>query len=78
MQSSFVKSLRSVTANGVPEAFMEEVEKDANRRYKDKQVRREKAATFKKLANLAFHRGEYEKALTNYDKVKKCAPKTTF
>lgn len=48
---------------------MEEVAKDAERRYKDKQIRKEKAATFKKLANLAYQRGEYEKALTNYDKV---------
>lgn len=48
---------------------MEEVEKDANKRFKDKQIRKEKAATFKKLGNLAFKRGEYEKALVNYDKV---------
>lgn len=54
------------------EAFMEEVSRDADRRYKDKQIRKEKAATFKKLAGLAYQRGEYEKALVNYDKVTTC------
>lgn len=51
------------------EAFMEEVSRDADRRFRDKQVRKERAETFKKRALLAFRRGEYEKALTNYDKV---------
>lgn len=48
---------------------MDEVARDADRRFKDKQIRKEKADTFKKLAGLAFQRGEYEKALVNYDKV---------
>lgn len=50
---------------------MEEVARDAERRFKDKQIRKEKADTFKKLAGLAFQRGEYEKALINYDKVRR-------
>ena len=51
------------------ETFMEEVSKDADRRYKNKLRRREKMETFKKQATLAFRRGEYEKALSLYDKV---------
>lgn len=50
------------------EAFMEEVSKDADRRYKDRCVRKEKMETFKKQATLAFRREEYEKALTLYCK----------
>ncbi|KAJ3652205.1 hypothetical protein Zmor_018190 [Zophobas morio] len=50
------------------ETFMEEVSKDADRRYKNKLRRREKMETFKKQATLAFRRGEYEKALSLYDK----------
>ncbi|CAG9834609.1 unnamed protein product [Diabrotica balteata] len=50
------------------EAFMKEVEKDSNLRYKDKMVRKEKMETFKKQATLAFRRGEFEKALTLYNK----------
>lgn len=51
------------------EAFMEEVSKDAERRYKDKMVRKERMETFKKQASLAFRRGEYERALNCYNKV---------
>ncbi|CAG9853580.1 unnamed protein product [Phyllotreta striolata] len=50
------------------EAFMREVERDANQRYEEKLVRREKMETLKKQATLAFRRGEYEKALTLYNK----------
>ncbi|KAJ8917301.1 hypothetical protein NQ315_002319 [Exocentrus adspersus] len=50
------------------EAFMAEVSKDAEKRYKDKLVRQEKMETFKKQATLAFRRGEYERALTLYTK----------
>ncbi|XP_050504458.1 tetratricopeptide repeat protein 12-like [Diabrotica virgifera virgifera] len=50
------------------EAFMKEVEKDADKRYTDKLVRKEKMETFKKQATLAFRRGEFEKALTLYNK----------
>ncbi|CAH1979489.1 unnamed protein product [Acanthoscelides obtectus] len=50
------------------EAFMNEVSKDAERRYQDKMIRKEKMETFKKRATLAFRRGEYEKALTLYNK----------
>ncbi|EFA05011.2 Tetratricopeptide repeat protein 12-like Protein [Tribolium castaneum] len=50
------------------EAFMDEVSKDADRRYKQKLIRREKMETFKKQATLAFRRGEYAKALSLYTK----------
>ncbi|KAF7286621.1 hypothetical protein GWI33_004657 [Rhynchophorus ferrugineus] len=50
------------------EAFMEEISKDADRRYKERLVRKEKMETFKKQATLAFRRGEYEKALVLYNK----------
>lgn len=52
------------------ESFMEEVSKDAEKRYKDKLVRTEKMETFKKQATLAFRRGEYERALVLYNKVR--------
>lgn len=48
---------------------MEQVSKDADKRYKDKLIRKEKAETFRTRATKAFRRGEYEKALTLYDKV---------
>lgn len=47
---------------------MEQVSKDADKRYKDKLIRKEKSETFKKQGMLAFRRGEYEKALTCYNK----------
>ncbi|XP_018561532.1 tetratricopeptide repeat protein 12-like [Anoplophora glabripennis] len=50
------------------EAFMEQISKDADKRYKDRLVRKEKMETFKKQATLAFRRGEYEKALSLYSK----------
>ncbi|XP_074034619.1 tetratricopeptide repeat protein 12 [Leptinotarsa decemlineata] len=50
------------------ETFMDEVSQDAERRYKNKLVRTEKMETFKKQATLAFRRGEFEKALTLYNK----------
>ncbi|XP_030757824.1 tetratricopeptide repeat protein 12-like [Sitophilus oryzae] len=50
------------------EAFMDEMSRDADRRYKEKQIRREKMETLKKQATLAFRRGEYEKALVLYNK----------
>lgn len=50
---------------------MEEVSRDADRRYKEKLIRKEKSETFKKQATLAFRRGDYERALTCYNKVSK-------
>ncbi|KAG5880427.1 hypothetical protein JTB14_013202 [Gonioctena quinquepunctata] len=50
------------------ETFMDEVSKDAEKRYKDKLIRTEKMETFKKQATIAFRRGEYERALTLYNK----------
>ncbi|KAJ8984156.1 hypothetical protein NQ317_017808 [Molorchus minor] len=50
------------------EAFMEEVSKDADRRYRERLIRRERMETFKKQATLAFRRKQYEKALTLYNK----------
>lgn len=51
------------------ESFKNEVERDAQRRYQDKKVRREKSDTLKVQGNKAFRRGEYERALTCYNKV---------
>lgn len=48
---------------------MAEVSKDAEQRYQDKLIRSERMETFKKRATLAFQRGEYEKALSCYNKV---------
>lgn len=49
---------------------MDEIAKDADRRYKSKLIRKEKCETFKKQALLAFKRGDYERALSCYIKVK--------
>ncbi|GLV43654.1 uncharacterized protein CBL_07019 [Carabus blaptoides fortunei] len=50
------------------EAFMREVEKDAKKRFEDKKIRKEKSDTLKIQANKAYRRGEYERALSLYNK----------
>ncbi|XP_060533757.1 tetratricopeptide repeat protein 12-like [Cylas formicarius] len=50
------------------EAFMEAIAKDADRRHQDRITRTERMETFKKQGNLAFRRGNYEKALTLFTK----------
>ncbi|XP_028028879.1 RNA polymerase II-associated protein 3-like isoform X1 [Bombyx mandarina] len=50
------------------ETWMAEVSKDAERRALDRKIRREKADTFKTQAVKAFRRGEYERALSCYDR----------
>lgn len=47
---------------------MAEVSKDAEKRAQERKIRREKADTFKTQAEKAFRRGEYEKALSCYNK----------
>lgn len=47
---------------------MAEVSKDAEKRYQDRKVRRERAETFNTQAIKAFRRGEYDKALSCYNK----------
>lgn len=51
------------------DAFMDEISRDAEKRYQDRLERTERMETFKKRANLAYKRGEYEKALVLYTKV---------
>ncbi|CAH2071704.1 unnamed protein product, partial [Iphiclides podalirius] len=50
------------------EAWMAEVSKDAERRFQDRKVRRERMETLKTQATKAFRRGEYEKALSCYNR----------
>ncbi|XP_011551141.3 tetratricopeptide repeat protein 12 [Plutella xylostella] len=50
------------------EAWMAEMSKDAERRFLDKQIRKEKADTFKTQAMKAFRRQEYDRALSCYNK----------
>ncbi|XP_066156234.1 tetratricopeptide repeat protein 12 [Euwallacea fornicatus] len=50
------------------ESFMQEVSKDAEKRYRDRMVRTERMETLRKQASLAFSRAEYEKALVLYNK----------
>ncbi|XP_017784539.1 PREDICTED: tetratricopeptide repeat protein 12-like [Nicrophorus vespilloides] len=50
------------------ESFMTEVSKDADMRYKNRLLRKERMETFKKQATLAFRRGDYERALCCYNK----------
>ncbi|XP_075971998.1 tetratricopeptide repeat protein 12 isoform X1 [Anticarsia gemmatalis] len=49
------------------EAWMAEVSRDAERRYEDRKIRREKADTLKTRATKAFRRQEYDKALSCYN-----------
>ncbi|XP_018334978.1 uncharacterized protein LOC108743877 [Agrilus planipennis] len=51
------------------EQFMKQVEKDANQRFQDRQIKKEKCETLKTQAVKAFRRGEFEKALSCYNKV---------
>lgn len=48
---------------------MDEISKDAKKRYKEKLIRTERMETFKKQATLAFKRKEFERALVLYTKV---------
>ncbi|CAH0605563.1 unnamed protein product [Chrysodeixis includens] len=50
------------------EAWMAEVSKDAEQRFEDRKVRRERADTFNTQAIKAYRRGEYDKALSCYNK----------
>lgn len=50
------------------EAWMAEVSKDAEKRAHDRKIRREKADTLNTQAIKAFRRGEYEKALSCYNR----------
>ncbi|XP_072939717.1 tetratricopeptide repeat protein 12 [Epargyreus clarus] len=50
------------------DAWMAEVERDADQRAQDRKIRREKADTLKNQAIKAFRRGEYEKALSCYNR----------
>ncbi|XP_041970409.1 tetratricopeptide repeat protein 12 [Aricia agestis] len=50
------------------DAWMKEVSKDAERRALDRKIRREKAETLKTQAVKAFRRGEYERALSCYNR----------
>lgn len=50
------------------EAWMAEMSKDAERRYQNRKVQREKADTLKTMGVKAFRRGEYEKALSCYNR----------
>ncbi|XP_077290956.1 tetratricopeptide repeat protein 12-like [Arctopsyche grandis] len=51
-----------------PEMFMKQMSIDAEKRSADKKVRMEKADTLKTQASRAFKRGEYELALSRYNK----------
>lgn len=51
------------------DAFMDQISRDAEKRYQDRLERTERMETLKKRANLAYKRGEYEKALVLYTKV---------
>ncbi|KAJ2952053.1 hypothetical protein O0L34_g4317 [Tuta absoluta] len=50
------------------DSWMDAVSKDAEQRAADRKVRKERADTFKTMAMKAFNRGEYEKALSCYNK----------
>ncbi|XP_030030615.2 tetratricopeptide repeat protein 12 [Manduca sexta] len=50
------------------DAWMAEVSKDAEKRALDRKIRREKADTLKTQATKAFRRGEYDRALSYYNR----------
>ncbi|XP_053603534.1 tetratricopeptide repeat protein 12-like [Plodia interpunctella] len=50
------------------DAWMAEVSKDAEKRAQDRKIRREKADTFNTQAIKAFRRGEYDRALSCYNR----------
>ncbi|CAH0729244.1 unnamed protein product, partial [Brenthis ino] len=50
------------------DAWMAEVSKDAERRALDRKIRQEKADTLKTQAIKAFRRGEYDRALSYYNR----------
>lgn len=50
------------------DAWMAEMSKDADMRFQDRKVRRERADTLKTQAVKAYNRGEYEKALSCYNR----------
>ncbi|KAJ8727405.1 hypothetical protein PYW07_001524 [Mythimna separata] len=66
------KAFENLTSRDVGEmdkdAWMAEVSKDAEKRYQDKKVRRERADTLKTQAIKAFRRQEYDRALSCYNK----------
>ncbi|XP_063533007.1 tetratricopeptide repeat protein 12-like [Cydia strobilella] len=64
------KAFRSMENEGEmdKDAWMAEVSKDAEMRFQDRKVRRERADTLKTQAVKAFNRGEYEKALSCYNR----------
>lgn len=47
---------------------MKSVEDDAKKRAEDRKIRNERAETLKRIANGAFKEGDYEKAVTYYNK----------
>lgn len=49
-------------------AWMAEVSKDAEKRAQDRKIRREKADTLNTIAKKAFGRGDYDKALSCYNR----------
>lgn len=50
------------------EVWMAEMSKDADRRAEDRKVRKEKADTQNTMAIKAFRRGDYQKALSCYNR----------
>ncbi|KAM3960965.1 tetratricopeptide repeat protein 12 [Aphomia sociella] len=66
------KAFRSVQNKDTDEvdkdSWMAEVSKDADRRAQDRKIRREKADTLNTQAIKAFRRGEYERALSCYNR----------
>ncbi|XP_063376978.1 tetratricopeptide repeat protein 12-like [Cydia fagiglandana] len=62
------RSMQNEKGETDKDAWMAEVSKDAEMRFQDKKVRRERADTLKTQAVKAFNRGEYEKALSCYNR----------
>ncbi|XP_054008729.1 tetratricopeptide repeat protein 12-like [Hylaeus anthracinus] len=50
------------------EIFMRSIEKDAKERADNRRIRNERAETLKRIGNGAFKEGNYEKAVTYYNK----------
>ncbi|CAH2105359.1 unnamed protein product [Euphydryas editha] len=67
-QKAFKSLEKNDTGEVDKDAWMAEVSKDAERRALDRKIRKEKADTLKTQATKAFRRGEYDRALSCYNR----------
>ncbi|CAG4991586.1 unnamed protein product [Parnassius apollo] len=67
-KNAFESLQKNDTGEICKDAWMAEMSKDAEKRAEDRKIRREKADTLNTQAIKAFRRGEYDKALSCYNR----------